>query len=147
MAYKAGPLVGPELFRKFSLRHYQRVCEWLRGQGIRHIGLDSDGNITSLIPLWIEAGITHLWPFEVQSGMDVVAVRRQYGKQLGIIGGLDKRVLVAGGAAMRAEVDRVMPLMEEGGYIPELDHSVPPDVSWAHFCEYITYLKQRLNRG
>jgi hypothetical protein len=147
MAYKAGPLVGPDLFRKFSLSHYQRVCEWLRSHGIRHIGLDSDGNIESLIPLWLDAGITHLWPFEVQSGMDVVKVRRQYGKRLGIIGGLDKRVLVQGGAAMRAEVDRVMPLLDEGGYIPELDHSVPPDVSWANFCDYIEYLKQRLGRG
>lgn len=147
MAYKAGPLVGPDLFRKFSLRHYQRVCAWLRSRGIRHIGLDSDGNIESLIPVWLDAGITHLWPFEVQSGMDVVKVRRQYGKQLGIIGGVDKRVLAKGGAVMRAEVDRVMPLLEEGGYIPELDHSVPPDVSWANFCDYIEYLKHRLGRG
>lgn len=147
MAYKSGPLVGPELFRKFALRHYQRVCEWLRSQGIRHIGLDSDGNIDALIPFWLEAGITHLWPFEVQSGMDVVKVRREYGKDLGIVGGLDKRVLVQGGEVMQREVDRVMPLVEEGGYIPELDHSVPPDVSWYNFCDYIEYLKHRLGRG
>jgi uroporphyrinogen decarboxylase-like protein len=147
MAYKSGPLVGPKLFRKFALRHYQRVCEWLRAQGIRHIGLDSDGNIDALIPLWLEAGITHLWPFEVQSGMDVVKVHREYGKDLGIVGGLDKRVLVQGGAVMRREVDRVMPLVEDGGYIPELDHSVPPDVSWQNFCDYIEYLKHRLGRG
>ena len=147
MAYKSGPLVGPDLFRKFALRHYQRVCEWLRSQGIRHIGLDSDGNIDALIPLWLEAGITHLWPFEVQSGMDVVKVRQQYGTDLGIVGGLDKRVLPHGGDVMRREVDRVMPLVEQGGYIPELDHSVPPDVSWSNFCEYIEYLKLRLGRG
>jgi uroporphyrinogen decarboxylase len=64
-----------------------------------------------------------------------------------MIGGLDKRVLVRGGHVMRAEVDRVMPLVAEGGYIPELDHSVPPDVSWANFCEYIEYLTHRLARG
>ena len=57
-------------------RHYRRVCDWLRRQGIEHIGLDSDGNITTLIPLWLDAGIDHLWPFEVQAGMDVVEVRR-----------------------------------------------------------------------
>ena len=147
MAYNGGPLVSPLLFRKFALRHYQRVCEWLRSQGIRHIGLDSDGKIDSLIPVWLDAGITLLWPFEVQSGMDVLQVRRQYGNRLGIMGGLDKRVLAKGGPAMRAEVDRVMPLLEQGGYIPELDHSVPPDVSWANFCDYIAYLKHRLGRG
>jgi uroporphyrinogen decarboxylase len=147
MAYKGGPLVGPDLFRKFAFRHYQRVCDWLRGQGIEHIGLGSDGKIDSLIPVWLDAGITLLWPFEVQSGMDVLKVRRQYGKRLGIMGGLDKRVLAKGGPVMRAEVDRVMPLIEEGGYIPELDHSVPPGVSWANFCDYIGYLKHRLGRG
>ncbi len=147
MAYNGGPLVGPDLFRKFAFRHYRRVCDWLRSQGIEHIGLDSDGRITLLIPLWLDAGIDHLWPFEVQSGMDVVAVRKQYGNRLGIVGGIDKRVLAQGGAAMSAEVDRVLPLVEQGGYLPELDHSVPPDVSWANFCEYIGYLKHRLGRG
>jgi len=147
MAYKAGPLVGPDLFGKFAFRHYRRVGDWLRSRGIKHIGLDSDGNITSLIPLWLDAGITHLWPFEVQAGMDVIGVRRQYGRHLGIIGGIDKRVLKDGGVAMRQEVDRVLPLVEEGGYIPEIDHSVPPDVSWKNFCDYIAYLKHRLGRG
>lgn len=147
MAYNGGPLVGPALFRKFAFRHYRRVCDWLRRQGILHIGLDSDGDIRSLIPLWLDAGIDHLWPFEVQSGMDVVAIRNQYGRRLAILGGIDKRVLSRGGDAMRKEVDRVMPLVEQGGYLPELDHSVPPDVSWKNFCEYITYLKFRLGRG
>ncbi len=147
MAYNGGPLVGPDLFRKFAFRHYRRVCDWLRGQGIEHIGLDSNGRITSLIPLWLDAGIDHLWPFEVQSGMDVVAVRKQYGNRLGIMGGIDKHVLAKGGEVMRAEVDRVMRLVEQGGYLPEIDHSVPPDVSWAKFCDYIGYLKHRLGRG
>ena len=144
MAYNGGPLVGPELFRKFALPHYRRVCDWLRRQGIEHIGLDSDGNITKLIPLWLDAGIDHLWPFEVQAGMDVVEVRREYGTQLGIVGGLDKRVLVEGGERMRREVDRIVPLVDQGGYIPEIDHSVPPNVSWGNFCDYIDYLKLRL---
>jgi len=147
MAYNGGPLVGPDLFRRFAFPHYRRVCDWLRGQGIEHIGLDSDGDIHSLIPLWLDAGIDHLWPFEVQSGMDVVKVRQQFGRRLGIMGGLDKRVLATGGDVMRREVDRLMPLVEQGGYIPELDHSVPPDVSWMNFCDYIGYLKHRLGRG
>ena len=147
MAYCAGPLVGPEMFRKFALKHYRRVNEWLRAHGIEYIGLDSDGDISALIPVWLDSGINMLWPFEVQSGMDVVKVRRQYGRKLVIMGGIDKRPLVPGGETMRREVDRVMPLVEQGGYIPELDHSVPPDVSWANFCEYVAYLTHRLGRG
>jgi len=147
MAYRAGPLVGPKLYRKFAFKHYRRVCDWLHSRGIKHIGLDSDGDISLLIPIWLDAGLDVLWPFEVQAGMDVLKVRRQFGRDLAIWGGIDKRALVEGGETMRREVDRVMPLVEEGGYIPELDHSVPPDVSWPNFCEYMAYLKFRLGRG
>jgi hypothetical protein len=147
MAYKAGPLVGPQLYRKFALKHYRRVNDWLRGRGIKYIGLDSDGDISLLIPIWLDSGINMLWPFECQSGMDVVGVRQQYGHDLIIMGGIDKRTLVPGGQTMRREVDRVMPLVEDGGYIPELDHSVPPDVSWPNFIEFVEYVKFRLGRG
>ncbi|MGC8878221.1 MAG: uroporphyrinogen decarboxylase family protein [Anaerolineae bacterium] len=147
MAYNHDSLIDPKLLRKFAFKHYRRVNDWLRSQGIKYIGLDSDGNITKLIPLWLESGINMLWPFEVQSGMDVLKVRQTYGHDLVIMGGIDKRALVPGGEVMRREVDRVMPLVEDGGYIPELDHSVPPDISWPNFCEYVEYLKYRLGRG
>jgi hypothetical protein len=147
MAYKAGPLVGPKLYRQFALKHYRRVNDWLHSRGIKHIGLDSDGDIRLLIPIWLDSGIDLLWPFECQSGMDVVKVREQYGHDLVIMGGIDKRSLIPGGETMRREVDRVMPLVEDGGYIPELDHSVPPDVSWPNFTEYVEYVKHRLGRG
>jgi len=147
MAYNHASLIDPKLYRRFALKHYRRVNDWLRGQGIRHIGLDSDGQISELIPIWLESGITQLWPFEVQSGMDVVAIRKQYGRDLAILGGIDKRALVPGGETMRREIDRVMPLVEDGGYIPELDHSVPLDISWPNFIEYVEYLKGRLHRG
>ena len=147
MAYNHASLVDPRMYRSFALKHYRRVNDWLRSQGIRHIGLDSDGNISELIPVWIDAGLTHLWPFEVQSGMDVLEVRKKYGKSLAMIGGIDKRALKHGARAIHREIDRVMPLVEQGGYIPELDHSVPPDVSWQDFGEYVRYLDERLGRG
>ena len=147
MAYNHGALINPRMFRKFAFKHYRRVNEWLRSNGIQHIGLDSDGDISELIPVWVESGINQLWPFEVQSGMDVVAVRKEYGHKLSLMGGIDKRTLIIGGEVMRREVDRVMPLVEDGGYIPEVDHSIPPDISWPNFIEYVTYLKHRLNRG
>lgn len=147
MAYNHGPLVSPDMFRKYALRHYRRVNDWLHRQGIDHIWLDSDGDVSTLIPLWIDSGINILWPFERQSGMDVLKVRQKYGHHLAMMGGIDKRALVPGGEVMRREVDRVMPLVEDGGYIPELDHSVPPDVSWPNFCDYVEYLKLRLGRG
>jgi uroporphyrinogen decarboxylase len=147
MAYNHGSLIDPQMFRRFALPHYRRVCDWLRSQGIEHIWLDSDGDIHDLIPIWLEAGINGLWPFEVQAGMDVVEIRRIYGHDLAMAGGINKRAVAEGGDAMRRAVDHVMPLIEDGGYLPELDHSAPPDISWTNYCEYMDYLLRRLERG
>jgi uroporphyrinogen decarboxylase len=138
MAYKTGPLIGPELFRRFALPRYRRVVDYVRSRGVPHVCLDSDGNVTSLIPLWMDAGIDTLYPFEVQAGMDVVAVRRRFGRDLRIWFGIDKRALARGPAAIQAELARVRPLIEEGGYVPGLDHGIPPDVPYEG---YVTYMR------
>jgi uroporphyrinogen decarboxylase len=140
MACRTGPLVGPDLFRNFALPRYRRVVDFVRARGVPHVCLDSDGEISSLIPLWLDAGIDTLYPFEVQSGMDVVAVRRRFGRELRIWFGIDKRALAKGPAAIDAELARVKPLIEEGGYVPGLDHSMPPDVPYAHYRLYMEKL-------
>lgn len=147
MAYNHGPLLDPVMFRKFAFKHYVRINDWLRSKGVKHIWLDSDGDVSRLIPIWVDSGINAMWPFECQAGMDVVKVRKEFGHDLAIMGGIDKRAIARGGDDMRREVDRVMPLVADGGYIPEPDHSIPPDVSWPNFCDYIEYLKFRLGRG
>ena len=140
MAYKTGPLIGPDMMRRFALPRYRRVVDHLRSRGVPFVTLDSDGDISSLIPVWLDAGIDTLYPFEVQCGMDVVQVRKEYGRELRLWFGIDKRALARGPAAIDAEFARVRPLMEEGGYIPDLDHSVPPDVSYANYCYYLERL-------
>jgi uroporphyrinogen-III decarboxylase len=140
MAYKTGPLVGPDLFRRFALPRYRRVVDFVRSRGVPHVCLDSDGDVSSLIPIWVDAGIDTLYPFEVQAGMDVVAVRRRYGGELRLWFGIDKRALLRGPAAVDEELARVRPLIEEGGYVPGLDHSMPPDVPYAAYLMYMRKL-------
>lgn len=140
MAYKTGPLVGPELFRKYAFPRYRRVVDFLRSRGVEYISLDSDGNITKLIPIWLDAGINVLYPFEVQCGMDVLKVRKEYGRDLRIWFGVDKRAVVQGPEAIDAELKRVAPLVLEGGYVPATDHSFPPDVSFANYCYFMEKL-------
>jgi hypothetical protein len=129
MGYKAGPLISPTFARRYMLPRYRRVVDFLRSRGVQYIGLDSDGQIDPLIPVWLDAGLNFLYPFEVQSGMDVLEVRKKYGKDLRIWGGIDKRSLAAGPAAIDTELLRVRPLMREGGYLPHTDHSCPPDIT------------------
>ena len=140
MAYKTGPLVGPQMFRKYALPRYRRVVEHLSSRGVEFFWLDSDGSVWDLIPIWLDAGITIIVPFEVQAGMDVVEVRRRFGKELRMWGGFDKRAIAQGPKAIDAEIERLRPLVYEGGYIVGADHSIPPDTSWADFQYYAEHL-------
>ncbi|MHB0997673.1 MAG: uroporphyrinogen decarboxylase family protein [Armatimonadota bacterium] len=142
MAFNTAPLLSPEMARKYMLPRYKRVIEYVRGRGVPFIGLDSDGQMDSLIPVWMDAGLNTLWPFEVQAGMDVLEVRKKYGKDLRIWGGYDKRAIAWGQKAIDAEFARLKPLMEEGGYIPHPDHSIPPDTSFQDFLYFQRRMKE-----
>ncbi len=136
MCYKNGPLISPALFREFMIPRYRRMTELARGKGINHIFVDSDGDVSLLIPLWLEAGINGIYPFEVAAGMDVVELRRQYGKDLLMTGGIDKRVLVQGRDAIDAELEYKLAIVDQGGYIPHIDHAIPHDVPYENFVYY-----------
>ncbi len=144
MAYKGGPLLTPRLARRYMLPRYRRVVDFLHSRGVEFISLDSDGDVTKLIPVWVDAGINVLYPFEVQCGMDVLQVRREYGRDLRLWFGVDKRVAAYDRAAMDAEMARVAPLVQEGGYIPGPDHSFPPDVPYDGYCYFMEKLREIL---
>jgi uroporphyrinogen decarboxylase len=141
MCYKTGPLISPDMFRRFMLPAYQQVTSMLRSRGVRHVIADTDGNCWSLLPLFVEAGVTGLYPFEVAAGMDVTQVRDKFGR-LQILGGIDKRAIAAGPSAIDAELQAKVPFMlKRGGYVPHVDHGIAPDISWDHFV----YYRSRLN--
>jgi uroporphyrinogen decarboxylase len=141
MAFKNGPLVSPKLFREFISPHYKKLTDFFKSHAVDFIFVDTDGNCFKLIEPFMEAGVTGMFPFEVQSGMDIVEVRRQFPKLL-IQGGLDKTKIARGKAAIDVELEtKLPPLLLQGGYIPFMDHLVPPDVSWENFV----YYRERVN--
>ncbi|HUV08692.1 MAG TPA: uroporphyrinogen decarboxylase family protein, partial [Spirochaetia bacterium] len=71
MSYKNGPLISPELFQKFMVPAYRKITDTVRSHGVKVVLLDTDGDCTKLIPGFLEGGVTGLYPFEVQAGMDV----------------------------------------------------------------------------
>jgi len=141
-AYNNGPLISPHIFEEFMLPRYKRVTEFLRNRDVDIIFLDSDGNTEVLLPLLIGAGITVHWPLEVASGMDPRRIREQYGRRLALMGGLDKRQLARGKKAIESEVLTKIPeLVSEGGYVPMIDHIIPPEVSYESFLFYLEIKK------
>jgi uroporphyrinogen decarboxylase len=147
MCYRGGPLVSPRMVREFMLPRYRRICDAVRAAGVDIIFLDSDGDLGELIPLWLEAGINGLFPFERAAGNDIVELRRRYGRNLLMSGGIDKRALPRGRAAIDAELDRIIPVALDGGYVPTLDHGIPPDVPWEAFRYYWERKKHLLGIG
>jgi hypothetical protein len=142
MCYKNGPLIGPKLFEKFFMEPYIDLISLGRQLGVVVFDVDSDGKVDELIPLWIDAGVNMMHPFEVQSGMDVNVVLNEYDAPFVIRGGIDKRELAKGMDAIDREIDRIRPAYKTGRYIPTADHSIPPDVS---FSDYQYYLAKRAN--
>jgi len=146
MCYNAGPLVSPAMFRELFFPYYVRFIGFLKSMGVKHIMMDTDGNHLQLLPLFLDAGIDSITPNECAAGMDVVELRRQY-PSLGLVGGIDKRVLTKGEEAIRTELEyKIGSILDKGGYIPTIDHSIPPDISLKAF-EFYLDLKRKLVFG
>jgi uroporphyrinogen decarboxylase len=145
MAEKHGPCISPKIFKEVFLPHYKNVTNFLKKNKIDRILVDSDGNINPILDLFVEAGLTGLWPLEVGSGMNAIDIRKRYGNRFFLIGNLDKREIVKGGEPMAREIDsKVSTLKEMDGYIPGLDHLVPVEFTFEKFKEYCEYLKKHL---
>lgn len=138
MCFNRGPLLSPEHFKRFLVPHYRRLTDLLHRHGVDVVWVDCDGKIDQLVPLWLDAGVNCMFPIEVGTwGADSVEYRKEYGKDLLIIGGFDKRILAKGKPEIETEVRRLAPLVEEGGFIGLCDHRVPPDVPLDNYMHYL----------
>lgn len=138
MCYNAGPLLSPAHFKQYLAPNYRRITDLLAKHGVDIVYLDCDGKIDDLLPLWLDAGVNVMFPIEIGNWADPVRFRRQYGKSLRLMGGFDKHILAKSKPDIDAEMRRLTPLVEEGGYIPFCDHRVPPDVpleNYLHYCD------------
>jgi len=143
MAYKSGPMISPAMVRNHMLPRYLKLNEAVRAGGCDTFFLDSDGNIDALIPLWLEAGINFFWPLECAAGMDPLALRKKYGRDIVLSGGLDKREFLRDKSSIKREVYAKVPaLAESGPYFPSPDHLVPIDMPFENFCYYINLLRE-----
>lgn len=142
MAYKGHSMISPRMTRRFLLPVWQNWATAFKPLGNPVLMVDSDGYISELLPLFIEAGFEVTWPVEVAALNDIVAYRQQYGHQIAFSGGVDKRALAAGGEVMYAELDRLAPVITDGGYLPGCDHGVPSDISWPNFMAYARRLAE-----
>jgi uroporphyrinogen decarboxylase len=140
---KSGPFVSPSVFVKSVGPGYRKIRERLERYGVRLYGIDSDGDVSALAKHWLDAGVNLLFPIEVGTWKgDANAYRRRYGKELRIIGNFDKLALEHGRIAVEAELERLLPLMREGGFMIMPDHLITPGVALDDYRWYLNRLRE-----
>lgn len=137
----SGSMVSPSMIREFMLPYYRRMTGFLKEHGVRVIFVDTDGNCFNIIPLFIEGGVTGIYPIEVSCGMDLYRVRITFPK-LQLMGGIPKLEIRYGKERIDRILEPVESVLKFGGYVPFGDHLIPPEVHWNEF----KYYRERLNK-
>ena len=140
MSYNHGPMISERHFDEFIAPYYRQIVPRLQEMGAV-ILIDTDGDVTRLAPWLLREAVQGVLPLERQAGVDGLELRRQF-PELRMVGHYNKMVMNHGEAAMRAEFERLAPLMKSGGFIPSVDHQTPPGVSLEQYRSYLRLLEE-----
>jgi hypothetical protein len=137
MCSTKAPLISPRAFLEFFGDAYRDMCGFLRQNGVSCVEIDSDGDCRKMIGTWQQLGINSISPCQVQAGMDAAGLRAEFPRLL-LRGGIDKTALAKGKDAIDEELSRrFRTAWRERGYLPEIDHLIPYDVSWDNFRYFV----------
>ncbi len=139
-----GPLVSPQMYEEYALKAYQPVLEVLRRHGVGTIIFMTWANARLLLQRVVKYGFNCLWAYERNAkAMDYLDLRREFGRDLRLIGGIDLDRIREGGDALRREVlENAPPLLADGGYIPLADGRVREDVPYSNYLRYRRLLEE-----
>lgn len=141
MGYKGKQFFSRDMYRDLLKPIHKRVIDWAHQKGIK-AHLHSCGDVNPFIPEFIDMGLDALNPLEVKAGMDPIALKKEYGKDLVLHGGVDA-LLYYDIPKLHEEIDRLVPeLKKDGGFIFSTDHSVPSNVSLEEFKKVVEHAKQ-----
>ena len=141
LAYKNGPHISPKTYKEFFIPHQQPIIDMLQASGTPIIAMWTAGNCDVLLPSMIEQGFNATLAMECASDMDAVDIRNRYGRDLLLMGNIPIKALIAGPEAIDREIDRLMPLIREGGFLPALDDMVPLETPFSHYKYMIEKLQ------
>jgi len=143
LAYKNSTLVSPAMYRKFWMPGMKRLCDFLHSHGVKYVGHYTSGNIKPLIPVFLEIGMNLFAPLEVAADMDAIELRKEYGRDVLLMGNISRQALMDGPEAVEKEFYAKVPwLMEQGGYIPAVDDMILPDISFAAYSRYVELIRE-----
>jgi uroporphyrinogen decarboxylase len=143
MGFRTGPFFSPRMYRSIFKPADRRLFAYFHSQGMKVI-LHSCGNVKLLIPDLLDIGLDCLQPLEVKAGMDLIALKREYGPDLAFMGGIDVRTMndPDPNVAEREIATKFTAAKVGGGYIYHSDHSIPNNVSFAQYCRVMELVRQ-----
>jgi hypothetical protein len=150
IASNAGPVVSPAMFDRYSIPGYRRVIDLLVRHGVPlRILCTTGGDLRLLLPSLLDAGINALWISNITSaGMEYRTLRRNFGSEVALIGGIDSTALLRGEAAVRQAVAETVPsLLSQGRYLPCLDDRPRDNTPFAMYVLYREILAGIAERG
>lgn len=141
MAYNKGSLVSPDTFTEFLTPSFRRIRDFADEHSIPIVLIDSDGKIDKLVNCMHKSGVNAMYPFEVQSDNDVIAVLDKY-KDMGAIGCLNKNCMAGTKKKIDEEIERARSLIKTGRIVPGPDNFILEDVSFENYYYFMTELKK-----
>jgi uroporphyrinogen decarboxylase len=126
VASNHGPVVSPEMYARFAGPALRRITDCLERHGVEFRAMWSAGAVGPLVSTWMDEGINGLFVNQAgQAGLRYGDLRRRFGTELRLFGGIDWRAVVKGPTFIEAALEcDIRPLLEQGGYIPYLDDTV-----------------------
>ncbi|HQE82378.1 MAG TPA: uroporphyrinogen decarboxylase family protein, partial [Candidatus Hydrogenedentes bacterium] len=139
VAYSANMFFAPEYWRTYFRPGVEKMIALCHRHSLPVI-YHGCGNVKAILPDFIEMKLDAYNPLEAKAGLDVVALRRQYGHSIAFCGNGNIQVWEAGQEeALRREVLRKLNAAKGGGFIFQSDHSVSSGVS-GHTYDFIVNL-------
>ena len=134
MSYNHGPMLSHSQFKEFLLPYYNQLIPYIKTHTTCWV--DTDGDVTQMIPWLLDAGVQGIYPLERQAGVDIAEIRKKHPHLL-MLGAFDKMVMSKDETAIRGEFERLLPVMKGGGFIVSMDHQTPPETPLGNYWAYL----------
>ncbi|MCK4294141.1 MAG: hypothetical protein KAY65_13160 [Planctomycetes bacterium] len=145
IAYDHGMFFSPDYWRQVYKPQLKRICDAAHKAGLKTI-YHGCGNAAEVFEDMIETGVDAYNPLEAKAGLDVVDLKRQFGRRWAFNGNIDVRVLATNDREkVRREVLTKLNAAKGGGFILQSDHSVPDNVDPATY-DYMIELVRRYGK-
>lgn len=148
MAYNHATFCSPAMYRDLIWPEHKRLADWAHAHRMKFI-YHTDGRVTDVMDLWVEAGFDCFQPIEAKAGMDIRELLPRHGDRMAMFGNIDVMIMASNDLeALEAELlSKLAVGMAHRAYVYHSDHSVPPSVEWRTYQFLIDLLDRHGRYG